>query len=75
MAHPGADSQRVAWEVVGGACADVVLVAPCGYHLPAAIDLARQLVDAGRLPAGAEVWAVDADSHFVRPGRNTVAHA
>ena len=36
---------------------------------PAAFaELARQLVDTGRFPGGAQVLVVDADSHFVRPG-------
>ena len=33
LAHPGADSQRLDWEAVTGCGAEVVLVAPCGYHL------------------------------------------
>ena len=52
--------------------ADVVLVAPCGYHLEQATGFAEQLVADDRLPGGAEVWAVDADSHFVRPGPRLV---
>ena len=55
--------------------AEVVVVAPCGYHLQRSAELARQLVDTGRLPGGAEVWAVDADSHFVRPGPRLVEGA
>ena len=49
-----------------------MLVAPCGYHLDPAAALAEQLVADHRLPPGAEVWAVDADSHFVRPGPRLV---
>jgi iron complex transport system substrate-binding protein len=72
LAHGGADSRRASWGDVAGAPADVVLVAPCGYHLDASTDLAAQALATGRLPAGAEVWAVDADSHFVRPGPRVV---
>ena len=72
LADPGADSRRVSWPDVAGTAADVVLVAPCGYHLDGAELLARQLVDADRLPETAAVWAVDADSHFVRPGPRVV---
>jgi iron complex transport system substrate-binding protein len=72
LADPGKNSVRIEWSAVRAAPADVVVVAPCGYHLDAAVDLARDLVDAGRLPRGAEVWAVDADSHFVRPGPRLV---
>jgi iron complex transport system substrate-binding protein len=72
LAHPGADSQRVGWDAVRAAPAEVVLVAPCGYHLDRAEELAAHLVGADRVPPGAEVWAVDADSHFVRPGPRVV---
>ena len=72
LAHPGADSQRLTWEAVEQAPAEVVLVAPCGYHLGPARDLAAQVVAGGRLPSGAEVWAVDADAYFVRPGPRLV---
>jgi iron complex transport system substrate-binding protein len=50
----------------------VVLVAPCGYHLEGAETLARVMLDQGRLPPGADLWAVDADSSFVRPGPRVV---
>jgi iron complex transport system substrate-binding protein len=47
-------------------------VAPCGFHLEPAARLAEHLVADNRLPAGAEVWAVDADGFFVRPGPRLV---
>jgi iron complex transport system substrate-binding protein len=72
LGSPGHDSRRVAWSDIDGAAADVVLVAPCGYHLDGAAALATELVAAGRLPAGVPVWAVDADSCFVRPGPRIV---
>jgi iron complex transport system substrate-binding protein len=72
LAVPGTDSHRITWDAVRSAPADVVLVAPCGYHLEQATGFAEQLVADDRLPAGAEVWAVDADSHFVRPGPRVV---
>ena len=68
LADGGHDSRRVGWDAVRSAPAEVVLVAPCGYHLDPAAALAEQLVADHRLPLAAEVWAVDADSHFVRPG-------
>jgi iron complex transport system substrate-binding protein len=75
LAHPGANSVRVTWDEVVAGPADVVLVAPCGYHLDAAAQLATNLVELERVPSGAEVWAVDADSYFVRPGPRVVAGA
>jgi iron complex transport system substrate-binding protein len=68
LPHPGANSQRLTWDAVSAASADVVIVAPCGYHLAPAYELATDLVARQRLPHGAAVWAVDADSYFVRPG-------
>jgi len=49
-----------------------VVVAPCGYDLPAAVDIASRVREAGHLPAGVPVWAVDADAAFVRPGPRLV---
>jgi iron complex transport system substrate-binding protein len=72
LADPGADSRRVDWHDVVTADAEVVVAAPCGFHLDAAVEMARDLVRAQRLPADAEVWAVDADSFVVRPGPRLV---
>lgn len=72
LADPGADSTRRTWEDVAAAGAEVVVVAPCGYHLETAAVLAEELVAAGRVPDGAEVWAVDADAYIVRPGPRVV---
>jgi iron complex transport system substrate-binding protein len=72
LAHPGGDSQRLTWDAVAGAEVDVVIVAPCGYHLDPSRELAEVLVADGRLPPGAAVWAVDADAYVVRPGPRVV---
>lgn len=72
LARPGLDSVGVAWPEVTGCGADVVVVAPCGYHLDGAAELAAQVVADGVLPPGAEVWAIDADAIVVRPGPRLV---
>jgi iron complex transport system substrate-binding protein len=72
LARPGRDSVRLDRDAVVAAPLEVVLVAPCGYHLDGAADLARGALDEGLLPPGAAVWAVDADSSFVRPGPRVV---
>ena len=69
--HGGADSRRVDWDDVAGAGADVVLVAPCGYSLEPACELAAAVAADGRAGGGA-VWAVDADAYVVRPGPRLV---
>jgi iron complex transport system substrate-binding protein len=54
------------------AAPEIVIVAPCGYNLAAARELATALLAGGVLPAGVAVWAVDADATFVRPGPRLV---
>jgi iron complex transport system substrate-binding protein len=68
----GERSVETTWEQVAASAPDLVVVSPCGYRLPAAIELARAVVAAGVLPPGAEVWAVDADAAYVRPGPRLV---
>ncbi|MGH9150832.1 MAG: hypothetical protein ACRD03_00165, partial [Acidimicrobiales bacterium] len=68
----GGRSRRLGWEQVDGAGAEVVLVAPCGYHLEPAVELAGALVAEGRLPGAAQVWALDADAYVVQPGPRLV---
>jgi len=75
LADPGRDSRRLDWDEVATVPAEVVLVAPCGYHLEASAELGRALLERGSVPDGAAVWAVDADSYFVRPGPRVVEGA
>lgn len=68
----GSRSAEVSWHEVTSSDPDVIVVAPCGFRLPGAAALARELVASGRLPPGVPVWAVDADAAFVRPGPRIV---
>jgi iron complex transport system substrate-binding protein len=68
-ARPGERSVQTTWPSIAAAAPEHVVVAPCGYHLPGAIEQA-QLV-AATLP-GAAVWAIDADGIVVRPGPRLV---
>jgi iron complex transport system substrate-binding protein len=68
----GERSHQIEWSAVHDARPDIVVVAPCGYRLDGAADLARSLVAAGVFPPEAQVWAVDADAAFVRPGPRLV---
>ena len=68
----GQRSHQVAAADVAGAEPDVVVVAPCGYRLEGAVELAGALARTGVVPAGAALWAVDADAEFVRPGPRLV---
>ena len=72
LGFPGANSQGVEWSQIVGSGAEVVIVSPCGFRLDGAAELAHQVIDAARVPPGAEVWAIDADAVVVRPGPRVV---
>ncbi|MFI2649947.1 ABC transporter substrate-binding protein [Micromonospora fulviviridis] len=67
--HPGARSTPTTWAALRAARPEVVLVAPCGFHLDGAAAQAAGV--ATRFP-GAEVWALDADGLIVRAGPRLV---
>jgi len=69
-ARPGARSVQTTWQEFADAVPDVVIVAPCGFHLDGAIDQARAV---GSHAPGVPVWAIDADGIIVRPGPRVVA--
>jgi iron complex transport system substrate-binding protein len=72
LGRSGERSELISAEALTGCGADVIVVAPCGYDLAGAVDLATDLARGASLPATASVWAVDADAAFVRPGPRLV---
>lgn len=68
----GQQSRRIEWRGVADSKPEFVVVAPCGYRLDPAAELALDLCRAGHLPDAVPVWAVDADAAFVRPGPRVV---
>ncbi|MGC2289321.1 MAG: cobalamin-binding protein [Thermoplasmata archaeon] len=73
LARRGVDSTRTPWEDVRRWAPEVLVVAPCGYHLPRAraeAALLRELPGWDSIPAvrDGRVFAVDADSYVSRPG-------
>jgi iron complex transport system substrate-binding protein len=68
----GQRSQQIEWAAVEATQPDVIVVAPCGYRLDGARQLAEEMVERGVVPRGVPVWAVDADAAFVRPGPRLV---
>ena len=68
-ARPGGRSEQTTWDQIAAARPEVVVVAPCGFHLDAAA--AQADLAARRLP-GLPVWAIDADGLVVRPGPRLV---
>lgn len=72
LGKPGARSMATTWAEVAASEPDLVVAAPCGYHLDDAVELAKAAAAAGNLPPRVPVWAVDADAAFVRPGPRLV---
>jgi iron complex transport system substrate-binding protein len=68
-AFPGEPSVATSWAEIASAAPELVVVAPCGYHLDGAAGQARAAAQA--LP-GPAVWAIDADGIIVRPGPRLV---
>jgi len=68
LGRPGADSVRMDWDDVANARPEMIIVSPCGYRLEHAAELARQMP---RI-SDAEVYAVDANAYFARPGPRVV---
>src|ERR1700722_7921577 len=68
-ARPGQHSEPLTWPQVAAAHPDLVIVAPCGYHLAGAVSQAAVVTAA--LP-GIPVCAIDWDSLVVRPGPRLV---
>ena len=69
VAHPRARSAQTSWDNIRAAAPDVIIVAPCGFHLAGAVQQARMVVET--VP-GVPVWAIDADGLVVRPGPRLV---
>jgi iron complex transport system substrate-binding protein len=68
-ARPGGRSEQTTWDQIAAARPELVVVAPCGFHLDAAAAQAELV--ARQLP-GLPVWAIDADGLIVRPGPRLV---
>ena len=72
LGGPGERSVRITWEQALESRPDIVVCAPCGYHLDDSATLAQAVLDSGRIPAGTPVWAVDANASWARPGPRLV---
>ena len=70
-ARPGARSRsmQTTWTALTSTDPDIVLVAPCGFHLDDAVEQARDVTR--RFPSTA-VWTIDADGLVIRPGPRLV---
>ncbi len=70
LAEAGGRSVPTEWATIAEHDPDIVVVAPCGFGLDDAAEQAVTVLD--RLPARAQVWAIDADGLVVRPGPRLV---
>jgi iron complex transport system substrate-binding protein len=73
----GTDSVRMPWERVQSYLPEVILVSPCGFKTPKALEQAALLGSKpgwNALPAvkNGRVYAVDANAYFARPGPRLV---
>jgi iron complex transport system substrate-binding protein len=72
LGRPGDRSRTAVWEELRASRPDVVVVMPCGYDAPVALDEARaHRAELAALEARA-VHAVDAAAYFSRPGPRLV---
>jgi iron complex transport system substrate-binding protein len=80
LANPGANSRVLAWDEIAAADPDVILVAPCGFDLDAAL---RAAADLARVPAwtalravrAGRAYAIDGNAYVNRPGPRLVDSA
>jgi iron complex transport system substrate-binding protein len=72
LGESGQRSRRIDWNDVAESAPDLIVVAPCGFDLDEASEIAKTACGSGRLPPGTPVWAVDANAAFVRPGPRLV---
>jgi iron complex transport system substrate-binding protein len=68
LGMPGEHSEVRSWEEVAAAAPDVVVVMPCGYDAPRALEEARAHAQQLAALGAGQVVAVDAAAYFSRPG-------
>jgi iron complex transport system substrate-binding protein len=77
LARRGTDSVRIPWDDVLEWAPEVLIITPCGFNLSKVIEQTPQLFcnqGWSDLPAmrNGQVYAVDANSYFARPGPRVV---
>ena len=70
LARRGERSVPTTWEAIATVDPDVVVVSSCGFDVDGVAAHAAEVLD--RLPARAQVWAIDANGLMVRPGPRLV---
>jgi iron complex transport system substrate-binding protein len=69
---PGEPSETVSWDLVQAAEPEAIVVMPCGYDAPRALEEAQAHVEQLATLGARKVVAVDASAYFSRPGPRLV---
>jgi iron complex transport system substrate-binding protein len=77
LATPRDRSKRLTWDDVASAEPDVLVLMPCGFDVNGTAAACRSVLEAGAMKATpasitGEVYAVDANAYFSRPGPRIV---
>jgi iron complex transport system substrate-binding protein len=77
LGRKGADSVRTSWNEIAAWAPEILVVSPCGFGLEKAVEQAKRLLRQpgwSELPAvrDGQVFAVDANAYFARPGPRVV---
>ena len=72
LSPPGAPSRRLDWSEIADAAPDAVLFMPCGYYLDGAVAEGAALPGNQALADAEQIWALDANAYFSRPGPRVV---
>ena len=72
LGFAGEPSERTTWEAVAAAQPEVVVVMPCGYDAPRALEEARDHADELTGLGADRIVAVNASAYFSRPGPRLV---
>jgi iron complex transport system substrate-binding protein len=80
LAHPGANSQTLAWDAITAADPDVAIVVPCGFDLQRAHAAARELAtnpawSGLRAVRTGRAYVMDGNAFVNRPGPRLVESA
>src|SRR6185312_6373772 len=77
LGRKAVDSVRTPWAKIAASAPEILIVSPCGFSLEKAVEQAKQLLQQpgwSILPAvrNGQVFAVDANAYFARPGPRVV---
>ena len=80
LSNPGENSRTIAWDEIASADPDVIVIAPCGYDLPAALRAHAELAAVPQWPSLAavrdgRVYVLDGNAYVNRPGPRLVDSA